>query len=163
MKKFLPLFMAAAISLIGCAETTSQNQHSRPENVEKSAMSEKSQHPQFNQGENSGERGQRPQNMQKNDSFPTDNMDKSQAKSEINAEKIVSGRVESIVGNEVTLLVSENGTEKSEKYLLPVGMKIGDKDFSTVKAGNVLKIYFGTHPDDGSEIIISVEVSSNRR
>lgn len=163
MKKFLPLFMAASILLIGCAETASQNQHSKAESVEKGAMSEKSQHPQFNQGENSGERGQRPQNMQKKDGFPADRMESADFKSETNAEKTVSGRVESVVGNEVTLLISENGVERSEKYLLPVGMKIGDKDFSTVKAGNTLKISFGTHPDDGSEIIISVEVSSNRR
>lgn len=159
MKKFLPLFMAAAILLIGCAETASQNQHSKAESVEKGAMSEKGERPQLSRGES----GERPQNMQKKDGFPADRMESADFKSETNAEKTVSGRVESIVGNEVTLLISENGVERSEKYLLPVGMKIGDKDFSTVKAGNTLKISFGTHPDDGSEIIISVEVSSNRR
>ena len=138
------------------------------------------------------------------------------------AVKVVSGTVESIVGNEVTLLISSeseglvsekpsetaegeipdhsravNGrqqrmektdaerpqrrqreeisnnfeksgsnpvsTTKTQKYILPVGMKMGIKDFSSVSAGNTLRIYFGIHPNDGSEIITAVEVISGRR
>ena len=36
--------------------------------------------------------------------------------------------------------------------------RIGGKDFSSVTAGNTLKITFGTHPDDGSEIITAVSI-----
>jgi len=54
-------------------------------------------------------------------------------------------------------------TAKTQKYILPVGMKMGIKDFSSVSAGNTLRIYFGIHPNDGSEIITAVEVISGRR
>lgn len=54
----------------------------------------------------------------------------------------------------------DSGTtqEITETYLVPVGMSIGSKDFSAIKAGNTLKIYFGTDPNDGSEIITAVEL-----
>ena len=54
-------------------------------------------------------------------------------------------------------------TAKTAKYLLPVGMSMGSKDYSSVTAGNTLKIYFGIHPQDGSEMITAVEVVSGRR
>lgn len=122
------------------------------------------------------------------------------------AQKIVTGRVQSIVGNEVVLIITqssdtagrqknqaetdkaaavsqeENGTAKlaeqeaeaqaavqadfsegetpetTQTYLIPVGMAVGDKDFSSIKAGNTLNLYFGTDPGDGSEIITAVEL-----
>ena len=125
------------------------------------------------------------------------------------AEKTVTGKVKSIVGNEVVLIVThtsgaENkgggiknsadtaatdlpgsasaaqqsgqkpetestgpadaseragaGQETTATYLIPVGMAIGNKDFSAIKAGNTLRIYFGTDPNDGSEIITAVEL-----
>ena len=139
------------------------------------------------------------------------------------ATKTVTGTVQSIVGNEVTLLINASGTgrrtdradrpqisaeagekaselpqraeftggeerkrrqreddaksaseetasaergskqQTTETCLLPVGMSMGSKDYSSVTAGNTLKIYFGSHPDDGSEIIIAVEVMGGRR
>jgi len=134
----------------------------------------------------------------------------------LNATKTVTGTVQSIVGNEVTLLITsgggqqraerpkreiaegekaadmpqraefadgemrqrgaetENGMmaedkkaerskEQTATYLLPVGMSMGSKDYSSITAGNTLKIYFGSHPDDGSEIITGVEVMGGRR
>ncbi len=48
--------------------------------------------------------------------------------------------------------------EETETYLIPVGMPIGNKDFTAIKAGNTLKIYLGTDPNDGSEIITAVEL-----
>lgn len=123
------------------------------------------------------------------------------------AEKVVTGKVKSIVGNEVVLIIAQssdtagrqkdkentdksaaaasqekNGTTKlSEQeteaktavqtnfsqgetpemtatYLIPVGMAVGNKDFSSIKAGNTLRLYFGTDPGDGSEIITAVEL-----
>ncbi len=61
---------------------------------------------------------------------------------------------------------TKNGSKSEQQtvtYLLPVGMSMGSKDYSSVTAGNTLKIYFGSHPDDGSEIITGVEVTSSRR
>ena len=76
-----------------------------------------------------------------------------------NEEKSVTGKVKMIVGNEATLIITTgDGVETAESYLLPVGMRIGGKDFSSVTAGNTLKITFGTHPDDGSEIITAVSI-----
>ena len=123
------------------------------------------------------------------------------------AQKTVTGKVKSIVGNEVVLIVTqaadtagqrknrENGDytaagssqpqgdaarssgpavqsqaadqanfaqsaarEVTETYLIPVGMAVGNKDFSAIKAGNTLRLYFGTDPNDGSEIITAVEL-----
>lgn len=48
--------------------------------------------------------------------------------------------------------------EETETYLIPVGMSIGNKDFTSIKAGNTLKIYFGTDSNDGSEMITAVEL-----
>lgn len=149
----------------------------------------------------------------KNKSQKTDEV----ASNSESGEKFVTGKVKSIVGNEVVLIITqssltenknlESETTKNEKaslsqaqettaessesseatqaatignnkveneaesqpetetqvtetYLLPVGMTIGSKDFSSVKTGNTLKIYFGTDPDDGSEIITAVELRS---
>ncbi len=117
------------------------------------------------------------------------------------SEKVVSGKVKSIVGNEVVLIITpgngittsknkENAgrtdsqntsnaagssepaaptvdrsaspesaaTEETQTYLIPVGMAVGSKDFSAIKAGNTLKIYFGTDSVDGDEIITAVEL-----
>ncbi len=159
MKIRFAAIVSAVILLCGCnaADTQKTTQHSRPENVETTQTAER---PKRQEGENHS----RPQ---KGEGFSDEKLKTQKPNSEITAEpaaeKTVFGKVESIVGNEVTLLVSENGAEKSEKYLLPVGMKIGDKDFSSVKAGNTLKISFSTHPEDGSEMIVAVEISSNRR
>lgn len=57
----------------------------------------------------------------------------------------------------------ENKSENTQVYLLPVGMKMGTKDYTSITAGNTIKIYFGTHPDDGSEIIVGVETTGGRR
>lgn len=159
MKRVFAAIMAAVMLLCGCNAADSQKagQHSRPENVE---MNQSTERPKRQEGENHS----RPQ---KGEGLSDEKTKSQKPNGEITAEpaaeKTVSGKVESIVGNEVTLLVSENGVETSEKYLLPVGMKIGDKDFSSVKAGNTLKISFSTHPEDGSEMIVAVEISSNRR
>lgn len=103
-----------------------------------------------------------------------------------NSEKSIVGKVKSIVGNEVVLIVTKNSTatgkeniaesessnlsngkmtenesakkEFTETYLIPVGMAIGNKDFSSIKAGNTLKLYFGTDQNDGSIIITAVEL-----
>lgn len=69
----------------------------------------------------------------------------------------ITGTVKSIVGNEI-LLVTGQGDGDEQSYLLPVGMSIGSKDFSVVKAGDRLRITFGEHPDDGSEIITAVAI-----
>lgn len=123
------------------------------------------------------------------------------------AEKIVTGKVKSIVGNEVVLIIIQSsdtvGRQKSKEntdktaaiasqeknmtvqlneqevkaqnvaqtdfsegeteevtatYLIPVGMAVGNKDFSSIKAGNTLRLYFGADPGDGSEIITAVEL-----
>lgn len=102
------------------------------------------------------------------------------------SEKAIIGKVKSIVGNEVVLIVTKNSTatgkekiaesessnlsngemtenesankEFTETYLIPVGMAIGNKDFSSIKAGNTLKLYFGTDQNDGSIIITAVEL-----
>lgn len=71
-------------------------------------------------------------------------------------ERIVSGTVALIVGNEVTLTLDEPVGETAV-YLLPVGMTIGRGDFSSVTAGSRLRIHFGLHPTDGREIITAVE------
>lgn len=68
----------------------------------------------------------------------------------------ITGKVKSMVGNEVVLLTTQDGGEGQKTYLLPVGMSIGSKDFSSVKAGDTLKISFGISPVDGSETIIAV-------
>lgn len=123
------------------------------------------------------------------------------------AEKVVTGKVKSIVGNEAVLIITQSSDttgqrknrenadkldaadsqeknetvqsaeyeaqaqpadqagfsesaapEVTETYLIPVGMAIGNKDFSVIKTGNTLRIYFGTDPGDGSEIITAVEL-----
>ena len=106
------------------------------------------------------------------------------------ADKTITGKVKSIVGNEVVLIVTQASVtddktankekltsasassqntskadisekasqEVTETYLIPVGMAIGNKDFSAIKAGNTLKIYFGKDPNDSSEIITAVEL-----
>lgn len=102
-----------------------------------------------------------------------DNVDKN------GAGNTITGKVKSIVGNEIVLIITqktntadkENSTDTSgamqaesagqeitATYLIPVGMAIGNKDFSSIKAGNTLKIYFGTDPSDNSEIITAVEL-----
>jgi len=58
---------------------------------------------------------------------------------------------------------TDSEAEKVETLLLPVGMKIGTKDYTTVTAGSTITVYFGLHPDDGSEIITAVELSGGRR
>lgn len=102
------------------------------------------------------------------------------------SENAIIGKVKSIVGNEVILIVANNSTATAneniserkardlsnsemaenesenkvftETYLIPVGMAIGNRDFSSIKAGNTLKIFFGTDQNDGSKIITAVEL-----
>ena len=68
----------------------------------------------------------------------------------------MTGEVESIVGNEVTLLLTD-GTESSAQatatYLLPVGMPIGTGDYSTVSTGMVLELSLDA---DGDVVAASV-------
>ena len=72
--------------------------------------------------------------------------------------RTVSGTVASIVGNEVTLTLDQPAGETAV-FLLPVGMPIGRGDFSSVTAGNRLRIRFDPHPTDVHEIIVSVEAT----
>ncbi|MEA5136609.1 MAG: hypothetical protein VB035_10800 [Candidatus Fimivivens sp.] len=102
------------------------------------------------------------------------------------SENAIIGKVKSIVGNEVVLIITNNSMatgkenkreyestnlsnndfaeiesskeDSTETYLIPVGMAIGNKDFSSIKAGNTLKIFFGTDQNDGSKIITAVEL-----
>ncbi len=75
----------------------------------------------------------------------------------------ILGKVESITGNRVELLLGtlkggeiSYGTEVAA-YLLPVGMKIGSSDFSSVSAGMVLKLSMG-EASDGTETITAVTI-----
>ncbi len=77
----------------------------------------------------------------------------------------VLGKVESIAGNRVELLFGtlkggeiSYGTEVAA-YLLPVGMKIGSGDFSSVTAGMVLKLSM-EEASDGTETITAVTIVS---
>lgn len=78
------------------------------------------------------------------------------------SENEVIGKVQSIAGNYVTLLIGEsaNGTitygEEEKSYLLPVGMSIGTGDFSSVTVGMALKLSF----EDGSDNITNVTIIS---
>lgn len=128
-------------------------QGSHPERAE--MLNENGQRPQRNQGEGrqlpegttfpEGERSQR----RRGDSQGSENTPDVTETSNLNIPANDSQRA--------------SADEKTAVYLLPVGMKIGSKDYSSVSAGNTLKIYFGTHPDDGSEIITAVEVANSRR
>ncbi|MCE5234453.1 MAG: hypothetical protein ABFC62_08185 [Clostridiaceae bacterium] len=78
----------------------------------------------------------------------------------------VYGRVETIVGNKVTLTLGEYGAdgvivygEETADYLLPVGMAIGSGDFTSVAKGMVLKLTVESL-EDGSENITSVSIVS---
>lgn len=180
MKRFLPLILAAIMIFAGCQNSSAGSAQNTAPSGERPQMSENGERPQRQnrpEGQN-GERSQRRQN--ENGESAGEPQEQKQSKSadsqsERTGErqdtkqpsneggKTVTGTVKSIVGNEVTLITDENNTEATETYLLPVGMKIGQKDFSSVKEGNTLKITFGTHPDDKSEIITSVEIASGGR
>lgn len=142
---------------------TSQNgertQRQRSEN------GENTERPQRQQSENADSTGERPQREKRQNSGEnTERVGEQRVERAQRAEnsgKTVSGTVQSIVGNEVVLLI--NGSEETATYLLPVGMAIGQKDFTSVKAGNRLTITLGNHPDDGSEIITAVEIAGNGR
>lgn len=75
---------------------------------------------------------------------------------QVEVAETVTGEVESIVGNEVTLLLAD-GTEPSAQatatYLLPVGMPIGTGDYSTVSTGMVLELSLDA---DGDVVAASV-------
>lgn len=75
---------------------------------------------------------------------------------QVEVAETVTGEVESIVGNEVTLLLTD-GTEPSAQatatYLLPVGMPIGTGDYSTVSTGMVLELSLDA---DGNVVAASV-------
>lgn len=75
---------------------------------------------------------------------------------QVEVAETVTGEVESIVGNEVTLLLTD-GTEPSAEatatYLLPVGMPIGTGDYSTVSTGMVLELSLDA---DGDVVAASV-------
>lgn len=75
---------------------------------------------------------------------------------QVEVAETVTGEVESIVGNEVTLLLTD-GTEPSAQatatYLLPVGMPIGTGDYSTVSTGMVLELSLDA---DGDVVAASV-------
>ena len=47
---------------------------------------------------------------------------------------------------------------ETNQFLLPVGMTIGRGDFTSVTVGMKLRITFGTHPTDHTEIITAVTV-----
>lgn len=66
-------------------------------------------------------------------------------------------------GTDKTADTVKNTEQQNNVFLLPVGMKMGSKDYSSITAGNTIKIYFGIHPDDGSEMITAVEVMNGRR
>lgn len=75
---------------------------------------------------------------------------------QVEVAETVTGEVESIVGNEVTLLLTD-GTDPSAEatatYLLPVGMPIGTGDYSTVSTGMVLELSLDA---DGDVVAASV-------
>lgn len=75
---------------------------------------------------------------------------------QVEVAETVTGEVESIVGNEVTLLLTD-GTAPSAQatatYLLPVGMPIGTGDYSTVSTGMVLELSLDA---DGDVVAASV-------
>lgn len=75
---------------------------------------------------------------------------------QVEVAETVTGEVESIVGNEVTLLLTD-GTDPSAQatatYLLPVGMPIGTGDYSTVSTGMVLELSLDA---DGDVVAASV-------
>ena len=57
---------------------------------------------------------------------------------QVEVAETVTGEVESIVGNEVTLLPEGGGDAAA--YLLPVGMSVGSGDYSSVTAGMTLSL-----------------------
>ena len=161
MKRFLPLILAAMMIMAGCNSGSTADSGNKQQNGERAQMSQNGERP---QRQNSGERKERPQRQQNENSAEGERVGERPQRSEKEASangKTVSGTVQSIVGNEVVLLI--NGSEETATYLLPVGMAIGQKDFSSVKEGNRLTITFGTHPDDGSEIITAVQIAGNGR
>lgn len=189
MKRFLLILLAVAMILLlaSCGdksgstqsgqtagELTQQSERqsgkqrgSRPEGTEgapsrqKPAEGETAQSP-GSKIEKNGENVSQPKDAAAKPNEKTaDNRESRQQQS--NDGKTLTATVQSIVGNEVTLLMTNDGQEQTETLLLPVGMKIGSKDFSSVKAGNTLKITFGADPDDGTEIITSVEIASGGR
>lgn len=86
-----------------------------------------------------------------------------EAQAALNADHTLTGRVESIVGNEAVLTPGEYGEdgtlvydeETAATYLLPVGMPIGDGDFSSVASGMVLQLSFNE-----ADAIIGVSILS---
>ena len=192
MKKpivILIIFVLLLMSVTAC---------STKQNVETPASSEISQGKRHNGGNMS--RGERSSGELGTDGKTTERLQKRVQDSGVSAydnqngdisyqnssEKAIIGKVKSIVGNEVVLIVTKNSTatgkeniaereltdlsnnnltenesskeESTETYLIPVGMAIGNRDFSSIKAGNTLKIYFGIDQNDGSKIITAVEL-----
>ena len=182
MKRFLPLILAAMMIMAGCNSGSTADSGIKQQNGERPQMSQNGERPQRQRTEN-GENTERPQRRNSENSENADSTGErpqrekrqnsgeetervgeqrvERAQKAENSGKTVSGTVQSIVGNEVVLLI--NGSEETATYLLPVGMAIGQKDFTSVKVGNRLTITFGTHPDDGSEIITAVEIAGNGR
>ena len=165
--------------MAGCNSGSTTDSGAKQQNGERPQMSQNGERPQRQRSEN-GENTERPQRQRSENTDSTgerpqrEKRQNSGENTELvgeqrvertqkaeNSGKTVSGTVQSIVGNEVVLLI--NGGEETATYLLPVGMVIGQKDFTSVKAGNRLTITFGTHPDDGSEIITAVEIAGNGR
>ena len=75
---------------------------------------------------------------------------------QVEVAETVTGEVESIVGNEVTLLLTDGpapSAEATATYLLPVGMPIGTGDYSTVSTGMVLELSLDA---DGDVVAASV-------
>ena len=94
---------------------------------------------------------------------------------QVEVAETVTGEVESIVGNEVTLLLTdgtaapaatpaasatpapsaepESAAQATAAYLLPVGMPVGSGDYSTVSDGMVLKLSLDA---DGDVVAASV-------
>ena len=75
---------------------------------------------------------------------------------QVEVAETVTGEVESIVGNEVTLLLTDGtapSAEATATYLLPVGMPIGTGDYSTVSTGMVLELSLDV---DGDVVAASV-------
>ena len=179
MKRFLPLILAAMMIMAGCNSGSTTDSGNKQQNGERPQMSQNGERPQRQRSEN-GENTEQPQ-RQRNENIDSTGERPQREKRQNSGEetervgeqrvertqkaknsgKTISGTVQSIVGNEVVLLI--NGSEETATYLLPVGMAIGQKDFTSVKAGNRLTITFGTHPDDGSEIITAVQIAGNGR
>lgn len=190
MRKSLSILLALTFFLLSCTACAS---------TQKATSAASGEMPQAMKQHGSGEmpQGERPSGEKSSDSQRAAGDQKkvkdsgAAALNDNSTDKTITGKVKSIVGNEVVLIVtqasgiadkntnkekltsasvnsSENASkvdtadiasqEVTETYLIPVGMAIGNKDFSAIKAGNTLKIYFGTDPTDSSEIITTVEL-----